>query len=124
MKKAILAIILAGIWITVSEFIRNEFLFKTYWVHHFRSIGLEFKTLPLNGVLWMIWSFALSYLIFRLLQKFTIIQTIFLAWLPAFVMMWITIYNLQVLPIQLLAFTIPLSLVEVAIAVVIIKKSR
>lgn len=124
MKKSILPIILAGIWITVSEFVRNEFLLKGYWLDHFQAMGLEFKTLPINGILWMIWSFALAYLIFMLHKKFSFMQTILLAWLPAFVMMWLTVYNLQVLPLALLIFAVPLSLVEVAIAALIIARFR
>ena len=124
MKKSILSIIIAGIWITVSEFVRNELLFKGYWLDHYRAMGLEFKTLPLNGVFWMIWSFALAYLIFRLQKKFSAVETILLAWLAAFVMMWLTIYNLQVLPLTLLIFAVPLSLFEVAVATFIISKFR
>jgi hypothetical protein len=124
MKKTILPITIAGIWITVSEFVRNEFLFKNYWINHFDSLGLRFETLPLNGILWMIWSFILAYVIYKLLQKFSFRETLFLAWLTAFVMMWITIYNLQVLPLRLLLFAVPLSVVEVAIAEVIIKKMQ
>jgi hypothetical protein len=124
MKKAILPIALAGIWITASEFVRNEFLFKRYWVDHFDSLGLRFTTHPLNGVLWMIWSFLLAYAIFRLLQKFSFRETLCLAWLPAFVMMWITIFNLQVLPPKLLWPAVPLSLIEVAVAGAIIQKIR
>jgi hypothetical protein len=122
MKKTILSILIAGVWITISEFIRNELLFKVYWINHFNSIGLKFETLPLNGILWMIWSFALAYLIFKLLHKFSIKESIFLAWLPAFLMMWITMYNLQTLPLALLLFAIPLSLLEVVISIVLIKK--
>ena len=122
MKKAILPIALAGIWITASEFVRNEFLFKRYWVDHFDSLGMRFATLPLNGILWIIWSFLLAYVTFRLLQKFSFRDALCLAWLAAFVMMWITIYNLQVLPLRLLLAAVPLSLAEVAIAGVILKK--
>lgn len=39
-----------------------------------------------------------------------------------FFMMWITVYNLQTLPLDLLLFAIPLSVLEVLFAVVIIKK--
>ena len=116
MKKKILSITIAGIWITISEFVRNEFLFKNYWIDHFNSMGLKFETLPINGVLWLIWSFALALLIFTLLQKFSVKETIFLTWLAAFFMMWITVYNLQTLPLKLLIFAIPLSLLEVFIA--------
>jgi hypothetical protein len=122
MKKAFLPILLAGIWITISEFVRNELLFKGYWVSHYISIGLNFQTLPINGILWMVWSFLLSYLIFKLIQKFSFWETIIISWITSFVMMWITIYNLQVLPLGLLYFAIPLSLLEVFIAGIIIKK--
>ncbi len=124
MKKTIVPILIAGIWITISEFVRNEFLFKKYWIEHFDSLGIEFETLPINGILWMVWSFFLAYVIFKLLEKFSMKETIFLAWLPAFVMMWIAIHNLQVLPLKLLIAAVPLSLVEVAIAVVIVEKIK
>jgi len=122
MKKNILSVITAGIWITVSEFLRNEFLFKNFWIDHFKSIGINFKTLPINGILWVIWSFLLAYMIFKMLQRFSIIETISLAWLFAFVMMWIVTYNLQVLPLKLLVVALPLSIIEVSIAGFIIKK--
>jgi hypothetical protein len=121
-KKTVLPIAVAGIWITISEFLRNEFLFKNYWVHHYNSIGLIFETLPVNGILWVIWSFILSYFIFKLLQKFSFIETMFLTWLTAFMMMWITIYNLQVLPPMILIFTTPFSLLEIWVAGIIIKR--
>ena len=122
MKNKILAIILAGIWVTVSEFLRNELLFKSHWVNHFKSLGLKFETLPINGTLWMIWSFTLAYLILRIMKKYSLVQSLILVWLAAFVMMWITIYNLQVLPLKLLLFAIPLTMLEVAVAGMIIKK--
>ena len=123
-RKTIVSVALGGIWITLSEFFRNEFLFKSYWTAHYASLGLRFETLPVNGVLWMIWSFVLAYMIFRLLERFSFWQAIGLVWLSAFVMMWITLYNLQVLPMGLLMFAVPLSLIEVAVAGVIIEKYR
>ena len=122
MKKTIASITLAGIWITFFEFLRNEILLKNYWINHFSSIGLDFKTTPLNGVLWTVWSFLLAYLIFSFLEKYSFQKTIWLSWISAFLMMWITIYNLQVLPIILLLFAVPFSLIEVVIAILIIKR--
>lgn len=122
MNKKVLAVLAAGIWITFSEFIRNELIFKEYWVQHFQSIGLVFQTLPSNGVLWMVWSFLLAYIIFELLQKFSFKKTLVLAWILAFVMMWIPLYNLQVLPLSLLLFAIPLSIIEVSVAGIVVKK--
>lgn len=124
MKKTLLPIALAGIWITISEFARNEILFKTYWVSHYSSLGLKFETLPLNGFLWFAWSICLAYLVFRLLEKFSFEESVALAWLPSFLMMWITIYNLQVLPLPLLVYALPLSLIEVLVAAFIINKAK
>jgi len=122
MNKNVLSIILAGLWILASEFIRNEFLFKNIWINHYQTLGLNFETLPVNGVIWTMWSFLLAYLIFRLVKKFSFWETTLLIWIVAFVMMWLTIYNLQVLPALLLIFAIPLSLLEVIVAQLIIRK--
>jgi hypothetical protein len=124
MKHQILKIIFAGFWITLSEFLRNEVLFKSYWVNHFSSIGLQFTTSPVNGIIWIIWSYILAYIIFKLLQKFTFIETFILAWLAAFAMMWMVIYNLQVLPMALLLIAVPLSALEIVVAELIMKQRR
>ena len=123
MKKTIVPVLFSGVWITVSEFVRNEFLFKSYWVDHYQSLNLKFQTLPLNGILWTVWSFILAYVILELLQKYSFLRTLLIAWLTAFVMMWITVYNLQVLPLMLLLIAVPLSLLEVVVAELIINKS-
>lgn len=120
--KDFLAVTIAGLWIVLSEFFRNEFLLKVYWVEHYDSLKLSFKTLPINGMLWTVWSFVLAYLILKLLQKFSLKETIFISWTAAFVLMWISTYNLQVLPLELLYFGIPLSLLEIIIAGLIINK--
>lgn len=124
MKSSILSIMLAGLWISISEFVRNEFLFKKYWTDHYSSLGLSFETLPINGILWFVWSLLLAFIIFKLLPKFSFIETVILTWLAAFLMMWITAYNLQVLPINLLLFAIPLSIIEILVASLIIKSIR
>ncbi|MCA9478220.1 MAG: hypothetical protein KC535_03685 [Nanoarchaeota archaeon] len=120
-KKTLLSIIAAGLWITFFEFLRNELVFKQYWVRQFSSLGLIFETTPLNGILWTVWSLLLAFLIFKLLEKFSLKESVILSWLPSFLMMWIVAYNLQVLPLLLLVFAVPLSLFEVFIAAKIIK---
>jgi hypothetical protein len=122
-KSRIIPLTLAGLWITLSEFLRNEILFKSYWVAHYAALGLHFETLPLNGILWTAWSFGLAFLIQQLLRKFTFAGAVGLAWLAAFALMWITAYNLQVLPLGLLFFAVPLSGLEVAVAAVILRRS-
>lgn len=124
MKNPLLAVFAAGIWITLSEFIRNEFLFKSHWVEHYQTLGLIFATRPVNGILWMLWSFMLAYVIYHLLDKYAYFKAVLLSWLTAFVMMWVTVYNLQVLPLRLLIFAVPLSLFEVWLAAVIIRQFR
>lgn len=121
-KKIILPVFLATIWISISEFIRNEFIVKSFWTNHYQQIGLIFPSEPINGAVWGIWSLLFAISIFIIAKKFTLIQTTFLSWFMAFVMMWVVIGNLSVLPYGLLLYAIPLSFLESFIATWIIKK--
>lgn len=121
-KKPVIAIISAGLWITFSEFARNEFLFRLFWTSHYQALGLKFETLPVNGVLWLVWSFVLAAMIGVLLTKFSFRETLAIAWVMGFILMWIAVFNLQVLPLPLLIFAVPLSVLEVAVAEYIIRK--
>ena len=120
-KKTILPVLLATIWISISEFARNEFLVKSYWTKHYQDLGLHFPSESINGAVWGIWSLLFAITIFIIAKKFTVIQTTFLSWFVAFVMMWIVIGNLGVLPYGLLLYAIPLSILESFIATLIIK---
>lgn len=122
MKKTILPILLSTIWISISEFVRNEFLFKSYWVDHYNSLGLVFPSEPINGAMWGVWSLVFAIVIFIVSKKFSLLQTFLLMWVVGFVMMWIVIGNMGVLPFSLLLFAVPLSLLEVLLAVIISKK--
>jgi len=51
-----------------------------------------------------------------------LIPTAGLSWFVAFVLMWVVIGNLGVLPYGLLVFAVPLSLLESFLATFIIKK--
>jgi hypothetical protein len=122
MKKTLLPILLATIWIGISEFVRNEILLKTYWTGHYEDLGLVFPTEPINGVVWGIWSLCLAIAIFIIAKKFTLIQTTLLSWFVGFVLMWLVIGNMGVLPYGILPFAVPLSLLEAFLASFIIKK--
>jgi hypothetical protein len=50
--RPIFSVILAGLWISASEFFRNEILLKSIWVRHYHSLGLTFPSAPLNGAAW------------------------------------------------------------------------
>lgn len=121
-KKTILPIFLAGIWISLSEFVRNEFLLKSYWTNHYQNMGLDFPSEPINGAVWGIWSFCFAIAIFIISKKFSLVQTSLLSWFVAFVFMWLVIGNMRVLPYEILYFAIPLSLLEAFVASFIIKK--
>ena len=121
-KKTLLPVLPAAIWISISEFMRNEFLFKSYWTEHYQSLGLVFPSDPVNGAMWGLWSLLLAMLIYILAKRFTLVETTLIAWLAAFVMMWVVIANLDVLPGRLLFAAVPLSLLEAFVATWIIKK--
>ena len=85
-------------------------------------MGLDFPSAPLNGAVWGLWSLLFAVAIFILAKKFTLFQTTLLAWFVGFVLMWVVIGNLGVLPFGLLLFGVPLSLLESFFATLIIKK--
>jgi hypothetical protein len=120
--KTIVPVFLTTIWISISEFARNEFLVKSFWTNHYHDLGLTFPSEPINGAIWGIWSLLFAIAIFIIAKKFTIAQTTFFSWFVAFVMMWFVIGNLGVLPYGLLMYAIPLSILESFIATLIIKK--
>ncbi len=121
-KKTILPVLAATAWISVSEFVRNEFILKQYWLSHYHYMGFTFPSEPINGVVWGIWSLLFAIAIFVLAKKFTLIETTILSWFVAFPMMWVVIGNLGVLPFGILIYAIPLSILECLLATVIIKK--
>ena len=120
--KPAAAILIATIWISISEFIRNEFFVKSYWTKHYQSLGLTFPSESINGAVWGIWSLLFAITIYFIAKKFNLIQTTVLSWFAGFVLMWVVIGNLGVLPYGLLVYAIPLSVLEAFIAALIIKK--
>ncbi len=122
MKNSIIPVLLATIWISISEFTRNTFLIHQYWISHFQKIGLTFPEQPLNGAIWGIWSLCFATTIFIFSTKFSLIQTTLLSWFIGFVLMWLVIGNLGVLPYKILPIAIPLSLLEAFVASWIIFK--
>jgi hypothetical protein len=122
MKKILLSTIVSGAWIGASEFLRNEVMFKHYWLGKYAALGQSFPSEPVNNVLWAAWGFLLAGGIAFLVGKMTIAETIVTAWIFAFVMMWIVLWNLNVLPVGLLPIAIPWSIAEIAGAVFIARR--
>ena len=122
LRKTILPIVIATLWISVSEFVRNELLLKDYWTEHYASLGLVFPSEPINGAMWGVWSLLFAMAIFVISRRFSLFQTTFLSWFVAFVLMWVVVGNMSVLPFGILPFAVPLSLLEAFLAALIIHK--
>jgi len=120
--RNIIAIVLTGIWVNASEFFRNEVLLKKYWLEHYQSLGMTFPSQPVNGMIWVLWGFIFATAIYIISRKFSLLQTTMLIWLTAFVLMWVVTWNLKVLPIAILVYAVPLSLLEAFIGSYICKK--
>lgn len=122
MKKTVLPILLATIWISISEFVRNELFVKSYWTSHYEQLGLVFPSEPINGAVWGLWSLLFAIAIFIISKKFSLAQTTLLAWFVGFVLMWVVVGNMGVLPAGILVYAVPLSLLETFLAAVIIRR--
>ena len=122
LAKKMTAIFAAGIWVNFSEFFRNELFLKSYWIAHYQTLGMTFPSRPINGVIWIVWGFLFSAAVFALSRKFSVFQTSLLSWFMAFVLMWIVVWNMNVLPCRILYFAGPLSLLETFVAAYIIRK--
>lgn len=120
--KSILAVFTTGIWVNASEFFRNEVLLKSLWIDHYQSLGLSFPSAPLNGMVWVIWGFLFALATYLISSKFDIGHTTLIGWLMGFVLMWVVTWNLSVLPVALLLYAIPLSLLEAFVAAYLCKK--
>ena len=119
MKRTVLAVLTSGCWIAFSEFLRNEVLFKAFWIEKYLGLGLEFPSSVINNVLWGVWSFLLAGMIVFLMRRLNSLEVTLVTWVMAFLMMWITIGNLNVLPMTLLIYPLPLSIIEISGAVLI-----
>jgi hypothetical protein len=120
--QALFSIILASVWISFSEFVRNELFFKSLWISKYQELGIIFPTSALNGLVWAIWSLLFAFAIFLIESKFSLFKTALISWFIGFILMWVAIGNLGVLPYTLLPYAIPLSFIESFIATFIIKK--
>ncbi len=110
--RPIITVLLTGIWVNASEFFRNEVLLKSYWINHYKSLGITFPAEPQNGVIWVAWGLMFALAIYLLSRKFSLLQASLLGWFVGFVLMWIVMWNLNVLPVAILVYAIPLSLLE------------
>lgn len=119
MKNYILAVLASGIWINISEFIRNEMLIKELWISGFQEKGLAFPSSPLNGAIWGLWAFIFASILAWLCTKFDILSSTLIAWAMGFVLLWLAMWNMGVLPPKILYWAVPWSFLEVYVAALI-----
>ena len=116
LKKTVAPILLAGIWLNVSGTIRWIYLIEPYWLEKYNYLNLVFPAELVNNMVWMIWGFLFAIAIFILSKKFNLMQTTLLSWFMVYVMMWVIVWNVGVLPTGMLWMNIPLSLFDAYVA--------
>ena len=92
-ERIALATLAAGVWINVSEFLRNEILFKGHWLAKYETLELEFPSAPVNGAFWGLWGFIFAGCIVAVRRQSTLAGTIALCWTLGFALMWIASEN-------------------------------
>ena len=116
MKKPLLAILAAWIWMNVNEFVRNELVVKHLWVEGFDAIGLGFPSSPVNGAVWGLWALIFIAMLSWLCTRFSVLESCLIAWFTGFVLMWIALWNMGVLPENIIYWAVPWSFIEVYVA--------
>jgi len=83
---------------------------------------MTFPSAPINGARWGMWGFLLAVCIVAVRRMTTCARTILLCWTMGFVLMWVVMGNLGVLPYGLLPLAVLWSLVAVGLAVLIAQR--
>ena len=115
-NRPLFAVLLSCVWINAFEFLRNELFLKNVWLAHYQSLGLVFPSAPVNGAVWGLWGLVFAGAIYAVSRQFSLLKGTFLCWSMGFVLMWLVIGNLNVLPMSVLPYAVPLSLLETGVA--------
>ena len=121
LKKAIWEILLVSIWINIFETLRWMLFAKPEIDMHFKAANLVLPNEPINNLLWLIWGIIIAVMIFIVSKKFKVLQTTFIVWITVYVMHWIALWNMAVLPINILWLAVPLTFINVLVGALISK---
>jgi hypothetical protein len=77
---------------------------------------MTFPSAPINAAVWVVWGFVFAVSVYAISRKFRLMETFLLSWVMSFLMMWLVTWNLNVLPLSILVFAVPLSLLESFVA--------
>ena len=92
---------------------------KTRYDIHFKAANLVLPNEPINNILWLIWGIIIAVMIFIISKKFKVLQTTFIVWIIVYVMHWIALWNMAVLPINILLLAVPLTFINVLVGALI-----
>ncbi len=119
--KTIWQILLVSIWINIFETLRWMLFAKPEIDMHFKAANLVLPNEPINNLLWLIWGIIIAVMIFIVSKKFKVLQTTFIVWITVYVMHWIALWNMAVLPINILWLAVPLTFTNVLVGALISK---
>ena len=119
--KTIWQIFLVSIWINIFETLRWMLFAKPEIDMHFKAANLVLPNEPINNLLWLIWGIIIAVMIFIVSKKFKVLQTTFIVWITVYVMHWIALWNMAVLPINILWLAVPLTFINVLVGALISK---
>jgi len=97
-------------------------LIKHMWVEGFSKIGLSFPSSSINGAVWGLWAFIFVAILTLLTTKFDALKSALISWIIGFVLLWIAMWNMGILPSGLLYWAVPWSFIEVYVAAVICRR--
>lgn len=118
-KKTIWQILLVSIWINIFETIRWMLFARPYIDMHFKAANLILPNEPVNNILWLIWGIIIAVMIFIISKKFNVLETTFIVWITVYILHWIALWNMTVLPINILWLAVPLTFINVLVGALI-----
>ena len=121
-KKTIWQILLISLWINIFETLRWMLFAKPDIDIHFKAANLVLPNEPINNILWLIWGIIIAVMIFIISKKFKVLQTTFIVWIIVYVMHWIALWNMAVLPVNVLWLAVPLTFINVLVGALICAK--
>ncbi|MCB0793979.1 MAG: hypothetical protein KDB88_04510 [Flavobacteriales bacterium] len=120
--RPLIAILATTVWVSVNEFVRNQLVLADHWVEQYAGMGLTFPAEPQNGAVWGLWALCFAVIAYFISKDGGLLRAGLLLWSIGFVLMWIVIGNMAVLPFSILPVAIPWSLIEAFGAVWIMKR--
>ena len=97
-------------------------LYISFYIFFFMEIGLIFPSAPINGAVWGLWAFIFASILMKLCTRFSTFHSALIAWTTGFVLLWLAMMNMGVLPSGIIYWAAPWSFIEVYIAAIICSK--